>query len=121
MQDNSCDRNQPFRFNIVEEPNGERYLVRTQEDFDLDLAAGFDGEETLRPGKYRIEARPEWGNPKGVTVSIQLKIDLDLLNHLRSQLEGDSTIEDLICSKLRLLMEIESGALQAVADEKKAA
>ncbi|MBK8149618.1 MAG: hypothetical protein IPK58_15790 [Acidobacteria bacterium] len=123
MQNNSSENQtvQPFGFEIVEDSSGERYLVRSQEDHDLDLAAGMDECETLRPGKYRLQKNSVIRRANAVQVSIELELDLDVLNHFRSKIESHESLEQFICEKLRWLMEVETGRLEAATDEKKAA
>ncbi|MBK7704339.1 MAG: hypothetical protein IPN69_03280 [Acidobacteria bacterium] len=123
MQNNSSENQtvQPFGFEIVEDSSGERYLVRSQEDHDLDLAAGMDESETLRPGKYRLQKNSVIRRANAVQVSIELELDLDVLNHFRSKIESHESLEQFICEKLRWLMEVETGRLEAATDEKKAA
>jgi hypothetical protein len=123
MQNNSSENHivEPFKFEIVEDSNGDRYLVRTQEDYDMDIAAGLDEDETLRPGRYRIQKNIVDRRPKDVQVSIKLKLDLDVLNHFSSQIESDESLEHLICERLRWLMELETGRLESTTDEKRAA
>jgi hypothetical protein len=45
----------PLVFSVIED-DGENVTIEiSEEDYLADLAAGIDGEETLKPGRYRMK------------------------------------------------------------------
>ena len=53
MKEESTDR--PFVFSVVED-DGENVIIEvSEEDYQRDLAAGIDEDETLKPGRYKMK------------------------------------------------------------------
>ena len=53
MKEESTDR--PFFFSVVED-DGETVIIEvSEEDYQRDLAAGIDEDETLKPGRYKMK------------------------------------------------------------------
>lgn len=53
MSQESADR--PFVFSVVED-DGENVTIEISEkDYQRDLAAGIDEEDTLKPGRYKMK------------------------------------------------------------------
>lgn len=53
MSEESADR--PLVFSVVED-DGENVTIEiSEEDYQHDLAAGIDKEDTLKPGRYKMK------------------------------------------------------------------
>ncbi|HVS21575.1 MAG TPA: hypothetical protein VHD88_06990 [Pyrinomonadaceae bacterium] len=53
MSEESTDR--PLVFSVVED-DGENVTIEiSEEDYQRDLAAGIDEEDTLKPGRYKMK------------------------------------------------------------------
>ena len=53
MKEESTDR--PFVFSVIED-DGENVTIEvSEEDYQRDLAAGIDEDETLKPGRYKLK------------------------------------------------------------------
>ena len=107
---------QPFRFGIVEETEKEVVIEVKQEDYERDLAAGIPEEELLKPGSHKFRRVPperratkEDLHPSNTKVEFQMKLDLDVLKHFRTQGENEEieTLQLLLNEKLRAVMEDE--------------
>jgi len=47
----------PFVFTVVED-DGENVTIEvSEEDYQADLAAGIDEEDTMKPGRYKMKRR----------------------------------------------------------------
>lgn len=45
----------PFVFSVVEDDGQKVTIEISEEDYEADLAAGIDEEDTLKPGRYRMK------------------------------------------------------------------
>lgn len=117
--ENNSEQAPPFEFRVIEDTGDEVVFEVSEENYQRDLAAGLEPEETLKPGKYvgtRGGFQKRHPNFKGVyhretKIRVAIDLDGDVLQYFR--LRAESETEDiesygkLINDELRRLIERE--------------
>ncbi len=90
------------------------YLV-TEEDYQAGLAKGWDDDDMMKPGTYKVR-RPAWTEKlRANKVKVSIYLDKDVVEHFRERAEQPNAApyQTQINSELRKVMELGSARPEA--------